>query len=121
MDNRKKRIRRKIGIKGKIKGTNDRPRLSVFRSNKYIYAQIIDDEKKKTLIGVSEKHIKENSSSKKIESSKKIDKSRALGLTLAKLAISKKIKSVVFDRSGYAYHGRVKAIAEGAREGGLKF
>lgn len=115
------RLQRKTRIRGKIKGTNDRPRLSVFRSNKYIYAQIIDDEKRKTLIGISEKHIKEDSSSKKPESSKKIDKSKALGLTLAKLAISKKIKSVVFDRSGYAYHGRVKAIAEGAREGGLKF
>lgn len=109
------RLQKRTRIRSKITGTNDRPRLSVFRSNKYIYAQIIDDEKRKTLIGISEKHIKENTISKKI------DKSKALGITLAKLAISKKITSVVFDRSGYAYHGRVKAIAEGAREGGLKF
>ncbi|MEK7559087.1 MAG: 50S ribosomal protein L18 [Patescibacteria group bacterium] len=116
-----KRLQRRKRIRAKIKGTNERPRLSVFRSNKYIYAQIIDDEKGKTLVGVSEKQIKEDASSKKTESSKKIDKSKTLGLMLAKLAVSKKIKSVVFDRSGYAYHGRVKAIAEGAREGGLKF
>mgnify|MGYP001588648517 CR=1 FL=1 len=114
-DKRVKRIRRKAGIRAKIKGTKDMPRLSVFRSNKFVYAQIIDDEKGKTLVGVSEKQIKED------KSFKKTDKSKELGLLLAKLAVSKKIKSVVFDRSGYAYHGRVKAIAEGAREGGLKF
>lgn len=117
-----KRLKRRIRIRSKIKGTKERPRLSVFRSNKFIYAQLINDDKGETLIGVSEKHIKEPLTSlKKTESSKKIEKSRELGLTLAKLAISKKIKSVVFDRSGYAYHGRIKAIAEGAREGGLKF
>lgn len=114
--NKKNKVNaRKLRVRAKIKGTSIRPRLSVFRSNNYIYAQIIDDEKGKTVIGVSEKHL-----SLKGEL-KKTDKSKELGLLIAKKAIDKKIKEVIFDRGSYKYHGRVKAVADGAREGGLKF
>ena len=88
------------------------PRLSVFRSNKYIYAQLIDDTKSHTLLsicGISK------------EKAKKTDKSKDLGKELAKKAVEKNIKKAVFDRNGYRYLGRVKAFAEGAREGGLEF
>lgn len=105
-DLRRKRIR------SKISGTAGVPRLSVFRSNKYIYGQIIDDTKGHTLVsicGVSKEKIK------------KIDKSRELGKGLAKKAVEKGVKKIVFDRGGYHYKGRVKAFAEGAREGGLDF
>lgn len=112
---KKNRLQKKRRIRAKITGTKERPRFSVFRSNKSIYAQLIDDEKGVTLVGVSENQLG------KEKPEKKIDKSKALGLLIAKLAISKKIKNVVFDRSGYAYHGRVKEIAQAAREGGLKF
>lgn len=98
----------KIKLNSKIRGTSERPRLAVFRSNKYLYAQIIDDAKGETLVGISIK-------------SKKIDTAKGLGVSLAKKALDKKIKSVVFDRRTYSYHGRIKSLAEGAREGGLKF
>jgi len=110
-----KKEKRKKRVRGKIKGTSQRPRLSVFRSNKIIYAQIIDDDKKDTMLGVSEKNVE-----KKISGSK-TERAKFLGLFLAKKAIAKKIKAVVFDRGSYKYHGRVKALAEGAREGGLVF
>lgn len=105
-DLRKKRVR------AKISGTADVPRLSVFRSNKYVYAQLIDDVKGNTLVsvcGISRDKLK------------KTDKSRELGKELAKKAAEKKIKKVIFDRNGYRYLGRVQALAEGAREGGLEF
>ena len=108
-------IKRKIRVRSKVKGTCARPRLSVFRSNKFIYAQLIDDDKAETVLGVSEKNL-----GKEIKG-KKSDKAKELGLFLAKMAISKKIKAVVFDRGSYAYHGRIKQVAQGAREGGLKF
>lgn len=101
-------------IRAKIKGTTIRPRFSVFRSNKYIYAQIIDDEKGKTIIGASMKELKDDSGTK-------TERAKNLGKLIAKKAISKKISQVVFDRGSYRYHGRVKGIAEGAREGGLTF
>ena len=104
---RQKRIRAKI-----IK--SDRLRLSVFRSNLYMYAQIIDDKIGKTLVSVS----KEDLTS---EIKNKIEMAKALGLALAKKAKDKKIEEVVFDKGAYRYHGRVKALSEGAREGGLKF
>ena len=107
--------RRKTRIRAKVKGTLVKPRLSVFRSNKYIYAQIIDDVKGQTLIGVSEARL---TTKKKI---KKSDRAKELGLLIAKKAATKKVKEIVFDRGSYRYHGRVKAVAEGAREGGLKF
>ncbi|OGH13684.1 MAG: 50S ribosomal protein L18 [Candidatus Levybacteria bacterium RIFCSPLOWO2_02_FULL_37_10] len=108
-------IKRKIRVRSKVKGTCARPRLSVHRSNKFIYAQLIDDDKAETILGVSEKNL-----GKEIKG-KKSDKARELGLLLAKLAISKKINTAVFDRGSYAYHGRIKQVAQGAREGGLKF
>lgn len=98
-------------VKKSIKLT--RPRLVVFRSNKYIYGQIIDDASSKTLIAASDN--KNKKSKNKIESAKEV------GINLAKESLKKNIKNIVFDRAGYKYHGRVKALAEGAREGGLVF
>lgn len=91
-----------------------RLRFSVFRSNKYIFAQIIDDEKGKTLIGVSEKSLEKSGVPKK-------GRAKELGILIAKMAKSKKIKDITFDRGNYKYHGRIKEVAEGAREGGLNF
>ena len=110
-----KRLKRKIRVRLKIKRTKDRPRLAVFRSNRYIYAQIIDDENGKTIVGVSEKHLG------KKDAGTKVDRAKALGLFLAKKAMDKKVKKVVFDRRNYAYFGRISAVAQGAREGGLNF
>lgn len=109
------KIKRKIRVRSKVKGTSARPRLSVYRSNKFIYAQLINDDKAETVLAVSEKNLGKDTKGKKS------DKAKELGLLLAKLAGSKKIKTVVFDRGSYAYHGRIKKVAEGAREGGLKF
>lgn len=105
---------RKIRVRAKTKGTSEKPRLSVFRSNKFIYAQIIDDVKRRTIVGASEKELSIKDKKTKTE------KSKDLGLLIAKKAIAKKVKEVVFDRGSYKYHGRVKQVAEGAREGGLK-
>lgn len=91
-----------------------RPRVSVYRSNKYIFAQIIDDVKGETIIGISEKSLTG-------EKGTKLERAKALGLLLASKAKAKKITEVVFDRGSYSYHGRVKNVAEGLREGGLEF
>lgn len=122
MKNQKSKIksrqtRRKIRTRVKVQGTKERPRLSVFRSNKYIYAQLIDDSQKKTLVGVSEKEME----GKSAEKMSKQNRAKQTGMYLAKKAAGKKIQKVVFDRGGYAYKGRVRALAEGAREGGLEF
>lgn len=111
---RRNRIRNRI--RKVVKGTSQCPRLSVFRSNSDIYAQLIDDVNHKTIVAFS-------SLDKEIVSQKvkKIDKSKLVGETIAKKAIEAGITSVVFDRSGYLYHGRVKVLAEAAREAGLKF
>lgn len=109
----KKRYRRHNRVRAKISGTTVRPRLSIFRSAKHIYAQLIIDEEGKTIIAIDDIKIKEKKT--------KIDKALEVGKLIAKEAISKKIGEVVFDRGGYKYHGRVKAVADGAREGGLKF
>jgi len=106
-------IRRKKRVRNKITGTKERPRLTLYRSNKHLFAQIIDDESQKTLIGISDKIIKE-----KVKNS---DKALVLGEKIAKMALEKKIKEIVFDRSGYQYVGKIKAFAEGARKAGLKF
>lgn len=106
--------RRQIRTRGNMFGTADMPRLSVFRSNKSFYAQLIDDSAKKTIIGVSGKNISKVTGTK-------TEKSRALGMHLAKLAVEKGIKKAIFDRGSYQYHGRVQAFADGAREGGLLF
>lgn len=108
-----KRIRRKGRVRAKVSGTAGCPRLSVFRSNRGVYAQIINDETGRTMVSVSAKEIK--------LTGKKITVSLELGKLIAKKAVAKGINEVVFDRNGYKYHGRVKALAEGARDGGLKF
>ncbi|MCK6462771.1 MAG: 50S ribosomal protein L18 [Candidatus Pacebacteria bacterium] len=108
----KKEIRHKR-IRAKIAGTAAKPRLSVFRSNRHIFAQLIDDEKGVTLVSAGD--LKKGSKVKKTDSAKNV------GLELAKAAKAKKIEAVMFDRGGFRYHGRVRAVAEGAREGGLKF
>ncbi|MEK7534210.1 MAG: 50S ribosomal protein L18 [Patescibacteria group bacterium] len=115
MNKIKQKLRRRVRVRSKITGRKDRPRLSVFRSNRYIYAQLIDDEKGKTILGVSEKNLDN------IKGIKKTERAKALGLFLAKKAIQKKIKNVIFDRGSYAYHGRLRLFAETARKGGLKF
>ena len=109
-NSRKKRIRR---TRAKISGTATRPRLCVFRSLRYIYAEIVDDEKGKILASIDSRKIKNAKNT--IETAGKI------GEEIAKLSIAKKISQVVFDKRGYKYHGKVKAIAEGARKGGLVF
>jgi len=108
-----RRVRIRRGIRNKIAGTADRPRLSVFKSNKAIYAQIIDDSKGTTLTFASslELGIKSNT----------IEGSKSVGTKLAEKASAAGISAVIFDRGGYQYHGQVKALAEGARDGGLKF
>ena len=114
-DTRGQRIKRHKRVRGKISGTAERPRLSVFRSESNIYAQIIDDVAGNTLVAASsvEKAFEGNGGN--CEAAKKI------GALVAERALQKGIEEVVFDRGGYIYHGRVKALAEGAREGGLKF
>lgn len=110
-----KRIVRRNRVRAKVKGTSERPRLSVFRSNRHIFAQLIDDMDGRTIASSSDLKIGKKKSVKNTEIAKSI------GIELAKKAALKKIKTVVFDRGGYKYHGRIKAIAEGAREGGLRF
>jgi large subunit ribosomal protein L18 len=114
VDRKSKRKKRKIRIRKKVKGTKDRPRVSVFRSNRHIYAQVIDDEKHITLASLNDLKIKTKKTSKK-------EIARSVGEELAKILKKKKIKSVVFDRGGYKYHGRVKEIAEALRNSGIKF
>ncbi len=114
-DSNKARIRRHTRVRGKISGTAECPRLDVFRSNSNIYAQLIDDVKGVTLVSASsvEKDFGDAKGNK--------EEARKVGQLIAKRALEKNIDVVVFDRGGYIYHGRVKELAEGAREGGLKF
>jgi len=112
---REARARRKRRIRGRISGTVERPRVSVFRSNKAIYAQLVDDGAAATIASARSAEVVDASGLKKAEVAKKV------GELLAQRAKDKGIERVVFDRSGYLYHGRVKALAEGAREGGLVF
>ena len=107
-----RRIKIKYRVRNKISGTAARPRLSVFRSNKQIYAQVIDDETAKTLVSAS---------SLGMEAMPKKEQAAKVGEALAQKAIEAGITTVVFDRNGYLYHGRVKEFADGARKGGLKF
>jgi large subunit ribosomal protein L18 len=106
-------LKNRARIRKKVDGSTECPRLTVFRSGRHIYAQIIDDADGKTLVAFStlEGEIK----------NKNKDSAKAVGTEIAKRAIAKNIKSVVFDRSGYVFHGRVKAVADGAREAGLSF
>ena len=113
---REKRLRRQIRhlrIRNKVSGSLGAPRLAVFRSNEHIYAQIIDDKDAKTLAFASDLKLQKDK--------KKTDIAKLVGLEIAKKGVAKKIKKVTFDRAGYKYHGRVKALAQGAREGGLNF
>ncbi len=111
-DRARRLARRRFKIRKTVQGTAERPRLVVFRSNAAIYAQLIDDAKGFTLAA---------SSSRGLTGGKKADLAKQAGKVLAEQALAKGIKSVVFDRNGYLYHGRIKAVAEGAREGGLAF
>ncbi len=108
----RQRHRRHLRVRKKISGTAERPRLVVFRSDKHIYAQLVDDDAGRTIATVS---------SVKIGQGKKSEKAAEVGKQVAVLAKDKGITRVVFDRGGYKYHGRVKAVADGAREGGLEF
>ena len=107
LSKQKQRNRRHNRVRAKIRGTSVRPRLCAFRSNKFLYAHIIDDETGYTILSV--------------KGPKEMSAAHETGKTIAQKAKEKKIEEVVFDRGGYKYHGRVKALAEGAREGGLKF
>jgi large subunit ribosomal protein L18 len=110
---RRAKIRKRI--RGSVKGTLQRPRLSVFRSNKQIYCQIIDDLEGNTIAAAS------SAEAGAATAGNKSEKSIAVGKMIAERALAKGIQEVTFDRGGYLYHGRVKSLAEGAREGGLKF
>ena len=113
-DKASKRLRRKRSIRRKVRGTAEKPRLSVYKSNTAIYAQLIDDINSQTLTSSSSKELGEIKSIN-------VNYSKEVGKKLAEKAMANGIKDVVFDRNGYIYHGRLKAFAEGAREGGLKF
>jgi len=102
-------------VRAKIQGTEERPRLCVFRSNKHIYAQIIDDEKGWTLVSASDLEVKDSRKNKKTNLAQKV------GQLIAQKAKEKKIKTVVFDRGGFRYHGRIKTLADEARKQGLQF
>ena len=117
--NLNRRQRSKIGIKKSIIGTAERPRLSVYRSLNHIYVQLVNDSTGKTLTNASTLSKEIQTDLKNTKS--KVERGKIVGSLIAKKAQEKKITDVVFDRSGYRYHGRVKSLAEGAREGGLKF
>ena len=110
---REARLRRHRRVRGKIRGTAERPRLAVYRSNRGIFAQLVDDDAGKTIVSASWTTLGTEGG--------KSDQATAVGKALAAAASKAGIETVVFDRGGYLYHGRVKALAEGAREGGLKF
>jgi large subunit ribosomal protein L18 len=112
------RLRRKVTIRKKVAGTAERPRLTVFRSAKHIYAQAIDDVSNTVVASASDL---EEALKGDLAGKKKAEKAKLVGQSVAKKLIAKNISSVVFDRNGYIYHGRVSAVADGAREGGLTF
>jgi len=112
---KEKRKRRHKKIRVRILGTKERPRLCVFRSQNHIYAQLIDDDNAKILMSASDIDI--NSGKKSVKS----EKAKEVGKLIAKKALEKKIDKVIFDRAGFVFHGRIKSLADGAREGGLKF
>lgn len=111
------RQRRKIRIRKKVNGTADRPRLVVYRSNMHIYAQIVNDLEGATLVSASTLQLAKTDAGVHCN----LDGANKVGKEIARLAKEKNISQVVFDRNGYLYHGRVKAVADGAREGGLEF
>ncbi|MBC7419932.1 MAG: 50S ribosomal protein L18 [Bdellovibrio sp.] len=107
------RLKKKIRIRKTVNGTSERPRLCVFRSSKHIYAQVINDVDQKTILTVSSLKLDQKLNGK--------DMAKHVGKTVAEASIKQGIKSVVFDRNGFIYHGRVQSLADGAREGGLSF
>ncbi len=109
-----KRLRRRRRVRAKIRGSAERPRLSVYRSNRGVFAQLIDDDAGRTIAAV-------NWTEGDLRGMSPMDQAKKAGELIAKRATDAKVETVVFDRGGYRYHGRVKALAEGAREGGLKF
>jgi large subunit ribosomal protein L18 len=111
-----RRYRRHLRVRKKLSGTADRPRLVVFRSSKHIYAQLVDDDRGVVLMGVSDR-----SEGIAADGTGKVAKSKATGKLIAAKAKAAGVGKVVFDRAGFRYHGRVKAVADGAREGGLEF
>lgn len=113
---RDRRFRRHLRVRQKVRGSAERPRLVVYRSLKHIYAQIVDDDRGVALVGVAD-----NSEGIKVEGEGKVGRALAVGKLLADKAKAAGISKVVFDRAGYQYHGRVKAVADGAREAGLEF
>jgi len=117
-ERRQARVKRQVRVRRKVQGTVERPRLCIFRSAKHIYAQIIEDETGKTLVAAS-------TVSKDVAEGQKytgnVEAAKAVGAALAKRALEQNIKQVVFDRNGFLYHGRVKALADAAREAGLSF
>ena len=117
VDRKKERLRRKKRIKYRIRGTADRPRLCVYKSLKHIYAQIIDDESSRTLVSASTLDLDLRGKVKGCN----IKSAEVVGEAVAKKALDKGIERVVFDRNGYIYHGKVKALADSARKAGLKF
>jgi large subunit ribosomal protein L18 len=117
-ENRKKRHR---SIRKRIEGSTERPRLAVFRSSRHIYAQVIDDLAQKTLVSTSDVDATKAATKDGGKDAKKKDRAKLVGAAIAKKCLEKGIDKVVFDRAGYKYHGRVSALADGAREAGLKF
>lgn len=115
--NKYKKLKREA-LRGKIKGTTDRPRLSIYRSNENIYAQIIDDSNSRTLLSCS---TLDRSIKLSLSTGRTCDASRLIGEKLAELSQKKNITKIVFDRGPYLYHGRIRALADGARAGGLQF
>ena len=115
--NKYKKLKRET-LRGRVKGTSERPRLSVYRSNENIYAQIIDDTSSKTLLACS---TLDRSIKLSLTNGRTCNASRLMGEKLAELSLKKNIKKIVFDRGPYLYHGRIKALADGARAGGLQF
>ncbi len=111
------RQKRKIRIRKKISGTQERPRLVVYRSNTHIYAQVIDDENGAVLASTSSLSLSKKQDNVRCNK----DGASLVGKEIARLSLEKQVKQVVFDRNGYLYHGRIKAVADGAREGGLEF
>lgn len=116
---KKMRLKRKIRIRKKIQGTSDRPRLCVFRSSKHIYAQIIDDREGRTLFAASS--VERDLLSDSGDAGAKQGQAKVIGKKIAERAMAGGVTKVVFDRNGFIYHGRVKAVADGAREAGLEF
>jgi large subunit ribosomal protein L18 len=113
-DKKQARLKRQVRVRKKIKGTTDRPRLNVFKSAGHIYAQIIDDITGRTLVATS-------TVQEKIENGGNVEAAKKVGAAIAKKAVAEKIEQVVFDRNGFLYHGRIKALADAARENGLLF